>query len=1045
MKLVRMFNRKIFFCFCFFLFFASIGWGQLRQLSFERHFGGESNEQIYSITNTLDTGYVVAGYTESFGTGLTKDMLVVKMNKWGATEWSKTFEAPVDQGAAVVRVTPDRHYIVGGFGETTGGYGGDDIIVRKVDSLGNQLWQKIYGEDASDKLYSLESTFDNGYILLGITYSFNSGDADMYLIKIDSLGNELWSKTYGGNDFEIGTTIKETYDKGFIIAGNTTSFGAGEREVLLIKTDSLGIVEWSNTYGENGIDGVSDVIETPDTSYIIVGGTGNFGSGDGGDMSAFKTDSLGALLWSKKYEYDNSFSEMIFSANQVNDTLIALGANYETPLSEKGVYAISIYPMTGEVIGGRKYKTDVNTHIYDGEWAWGGGLIFSGYYDNGIEKDGYLLKTNHKGETWCNDSIVHFQTMEVGTIVTSVGLNTQTVSTQTVASLLSSTDVMLQNNLICELLEYDELCGAYKARELLVQFKEDVSDDMKMFLREESRVISYEECVCNRLEKWIFEGDGIANNDIIDIQTIREDVENSSEVEEGGASFNYRVRFLGNSAHPQSSISNQWSEISEQNNLTPTMTGNMPNDLPIRVAIIDTGVSRSALDAFIWLNPNPIDDENCVDDPLGYNYYDNNANAEDDHPSGHGTAVAGRVINSYENGGGIDDYDTRMLDSISLHRIKAFGADNNDLFSLLCSSLDATQAGDRIINISAGYIGEESMLSKNVFKTAKDAGVLVVCSAGNEGKNTDNESHFPSGHDLDNILSVGAIAETEDYANYSNFGKNTVDVAALGSASCLQPNGVNKVLEGTSIAAPTVSGLAATLWARNPALTYCDIIDLIESSVEVRPELATKVKTSGIINHQAAYRKLQTHTPLICNLPSICEDNLVLIEPIEDSFAFNAVEDIRSNGSISNDAIVTYTAGEEIDLMAEFEVTLGSVFEANIAPVSCNNPPSNRVEDNQPLNLMTDTQKAQKPIIQCYPNPFSSTTTISYFLQDEGYIQIDVYDIRGQRVRQIVNHQYHSLGLHQIDFFAETMQGGMYFVQLWDGQYRVVHKMVVVK
>ena len=158
----------------------------------------------------------------------------------------------------------------------------DDIYLIKTDADGDTLWTRTYGGAAGDYGYQVRPTVsDSGYIVVGNTYSFGAGDSDMYLVKTDGYGDTLWTRTFGGASVEYGYSIQETSpETGYIIAGSTRSFGEGNYDAYVIKTDDLGRPLWTRTYGGTAYDDGYSVCQTaPDSGYIVAGSTRSFGAG----------------------------------------------------------------------------------------------------------------------------------------------------------------------------------------------------------------------------------------------------------------------------------------------------------------------------------------------------------------------------------------------------------------------------------------------------------------------------------------------------------------------------------------------------------------------------------------------------------------------------------------------------------------------------------------------------------------------------------------------------------------------------------------------
>ena len=188
------------------------------------------------------------------------------------TLWTRTFGGNELDWGHSIQQTIDGGYIITGI---TMSYGPDvsAVWLIKTDPDGIEEWNQTFGGNSMDAGYSVQQTNDEGYIIGGMTYSFGAGENDIWIIKTDTDGIEEWNQTFGGSFADNGTSIKQTIDGGFIISGHTQIVENGEYDILLIKINANGTEEWTQTFGGAESEYCQDVIQTNDDGFIICGTT----------------------------------------------------------------------------------------------------------------------------------------------------------------------------------------------------------------------------------------------------------------------------------------------------------------------------------------------------------------------------------------------------------------------------------------------------------------------------------------------------------------------------------------------------------------------------------------------------------------------------------------------------------------------------------------------------------------------------------------------------------------------------------------------------
>jgi len=370
-------------CVLLFVLFAGTGFSQI---TWQKTYGGAAWDKGFCVDQTADGGYIVVGFTDSFGNG--NQIYLIKTDSLGDTIWTRTYGGTGDDRGMCVQQTTDGGYIIAGYASSFGD--SFQIYLIKTDSLGDTLWTKTYGGAADEYGYSVQQTQNGGFIIAGSAVHFSLYDP-IYLIRTDSLGDTIWAKSYTVGQ---GHSVRQTQDGGYIVVGYDGW------QICLVKTNSTGDTIWTRKLG--GIETLDygySVQQTHDGGYIIAGAS-NEPYPEFSQVYLVKTDTLGDTIWTRKYgcEGHNSWG---LSVQQTTDSgYIVVGSTSAFAL---GVVYLIKTNSSGDSIWSKIHgATTYRSCGYSVQQTTDGGYIIAGCTDldpSGNNTQVYLIKTDQYGNS----------------------------------------------------------------------------------------------------------------------------------------------------------------------------------------------------------------------------------------------------------------------------------------------------------------------------------------------------------------------------------------------------------------------------------------------------------------------------------------------------------------------------------------------------------------------------------------------------------------------------------------------------------------------
>ena len=414
------------------------------EVEWEQYYGGTNQESAWAGDQTSDGGYMIVGTTQSYGAGNT-DFYLVKTDADGNMEWQNTYGGIGYDSAFGGQQTADGGYIIAGT-TTSYGAGSHDCYLVKTDASGNMEWQQTYGDSDNDGAYWVQQTSDGGYIIAGDTASYDIGEYDVLLIKTDNLGNVEWQQNYGDSDWDYAESVYQTSDGGYITAGETC-INDEDGDAYLVKTDASGNITWQTIFGGSGYDAAYSVCQASDGGYIAAGYTVPE-AGGAGDILLFKTDSSGNVIWDEAI--GGSVDEYTYSVRQTSDGgFIIAGAT-----CSYGAGQYDMYIVKTDASGNTEWEKTVGGASSEGtaygvQTADGGYIIFGDTHSYGAgSNDFYLVKLSSGINTPAGSDVtvdLYNGTVNFPTVNQS-GVTTITTSTENPADPTPSDFYVIEGN-----------------------------------------------------------------------------------------------------------------------------------------------------------------------------------------------------------------------------------------------------------------------------------------------------------------------------------------------------------------------------------------------------------------------------------------------------------------------------------------------------------------------------------------------------------------------------------------------------------------------
>ncbi len=313
------------------LVISALSLAQAPDTSWTRSFGRGSEDYAYTVIQKADDHYIVGGTSWSGGE-YQYDAYLLELDEFGDTIWTNSWGGATSEIIYGMVEASDGGYVVAGMvGSETSTR---RAYIVKVDELGDTVWSTTYPDSRNAIAYYISNTSDDGYIITG--YYFVPGNsADVFILKLAQDGSITWSETFGGSNNDEGYCIKQTTDGGYIVCGRTNSIGEGSTDLYVIKTDAAGTEQWHRTYGGELSDEAHAVVQAPDSNYLIAGEIDNPNHG----YYVVKINESGETLWTRIYTHESDI-DVCTTMDLTSDGGFILGGYTHVPGQHHDFYFV---------------------------------------------------------------------------------------------------------------------------------------------------------------------------------------------------------------------------------------------------------------------------------------------------------------------------------------------------------------------------------------------------------------------------------------------------------------------------------------------------------------------------------------------------------------------------------------------------------------------------------------------------------------------------------------------------------------------------------